>query len=411
VEVGRYGEIIIENESSLQEAVIKKLTKRLHKGEIICRKELETALYNIIDLGGVKAGAIMSPGDNVGQTNIAVRVEDGKRESYILYSENYGNKASGRYRYGAAANWYEMKGQGDHLAVSGSISSERQHNYGIQYDQLVGSDGTRLGISIGRTDYELGSRYADSGAVGQAVSVGLYGNTPVWKTSDSSLSLVYGWDYRNLKDEMREFDYAIEKHSNSFYAGIDGMKKMPRTRVNYDFMLHAGRLTPDDARIGSIPLQVSNQGTYNKAVLNTAVVQSFDKNLDMVVKLQAQRAGSTLDSSEQIFLGGANAVRAYPQGEGAGDEGYQATAELLYRTKVPGLTVSSFFDIGHVKYTKNDSIPGGTTLKGWGIGLAYNEPSGYWLRLDYARRIGLAKDASEDAKSKQRVWFITGRSW
>ncbi len=411
VEEGKYGKIIIENESRLQTKVIERLASDLRQRETICNKQLETVIHNILDLGGVRAGGIMRPGANIGETDIVIRVEDGKRDSYIVYSENHGSKSSGRYRHGIAANWYQMSGVGDHLAINGSVSNEQQHNYGIQYDQLIAKNGTKFGINISRTDYELGSHYSALGAIGEATTIGLYGSTPLWKTSTSRLGLNYGWNYRDLKDEMKEFDYVIEKHSHTFYIGLDGMEKIAKTAVNYDLTFHTGNLSYDDARIGNIPLQVQNDGTYSKAVLNANVLHTFDKKWDMLFKIQAQQAGNNLDSSEQIYLGGANAVRAYPQGEASGDEGYQATAELRYHTNVPGLTVSSFFDIGHVKYTQDSSIAGGSTLKGWGIGLAYSEPHGYWARLDYARRIGLAQDASEEAKDKGRLWFILGKSW
>lgn len=411
IEEGKYGQIIIENESRLHTEVIERLVSGLHTGEIIRGKTLETALYNISDLGGVRAGGIMRPGANLGETDIVIRVEDGKRDSYVLYSENYGSKSSGRYRLGLGINRYEMSGIGDHLAISGSISNENQHNYGLQYDQLIGKNGTKLGITISRTDYELGSHYSALGAVGESTGIGLYGSTPLWKTSSSRLGIRYGWDYRRLKDEMREFDYLIKKHSNAFYLGIDGMESIIKTKLSYDLTLYAGRLGYDDARIGNIPLQVNNDGKYTKALLNANIVHNFNPTWDLSIKLQAQQAGNNLDASEQIYLGGANAVRAYPQGEGSGDEGYQASAELRYHTKIPGLIASTFFDIGHVKYSHNGATPGGTTLKGWGLGLTYSESNGYWAKLDYARRIGLADHATDEAHDKGRIWFILGKSW
>ena len=47
-----------------------------------------------------------------------------------------------------------------------------------------------------------------------------------------------------------------------------------------------------------------------------------------------------------MYLGGANGVRAYPQGEGSGDEGVLGTLELRYHTNLPGLILSTYFDAG-----------------------------------------------------------------
>ena len=409
VEAGKFGEITIENSSHLKTSVIESLTKGLKTGDVIKEKSLNTALYNIIGLGGVKAGGILRPGKEVGQSDLVVRVEDGDRESFVLYAENHGSKSSGRYRYGLTANLYEMAGVGDHLAANVLISNNKQHNYGIQYDKLVGRSGTKVGIGFSQTYYELGSHFDALGATGRAKTVSLYGYTPLWNTGTSSMNIAYGWDYRKMKDELRSVAYSVEKHSNAFHVGINGFEKFSKNAVNYDITAYVGNLTGDKAQIGGIPLAVEPEGTYSKVVANVSSVQTFNKQWDMLLRFQGQMAGNNLDSSEQIYLGGANGVRAYPQGEGSGDEGYQATAELRYHTKAPGVTLSTFFDIGHVKYTHNGMMPGGTTLKGWGIGVAWTRPNNFFARFDYARRIGLAKNATDDAKSKQRMWFMLGK--
>jgi hemolysin activation/secretion protein len=50
----------------------------------------------------------------------------------------------------------------------------------------------------------------------------------------------------------------------------------------------------------------------------------------LYASFSGQRASKNLDSSEEFFLGGPNGVRAYPQGEGAGDEGWLSRLELRH---------------------------------------------------------------------------------
>ena len=92
----------------------------------------------------------------------------------------------------------------------------------------------------------------------------------------------------------------------------------------------------------------------------------------------------------------------------SGDEGILGNLEMLYHMPVPGLTLSTYFDADTVKTEKSQR--GNITLKGWGIGLSYNKPSDWFVRLDYARCIGFANNLSKDVSSKQRVWFISGSS-
>lgn len=411
VELGKYGKVTILNNSYVNDGVINSLTYRLHIGDIIKSRKLETVLNNIIDLGGVNVGVTLTPHEQIGESELVIRIKNGKSESYNVYSENHGSKSSGRYRYGIVGVFNELQGNGDKLTVNANVSNQKQHNYGIQYEQNIGIYGSKLGISLNKTDYELGSKYASMGAVGNASTISIYGVTPFYKTSSANMEINYGWDYRDLKDEMREFDYKIEKHSNVFHLGISGSKLFSKTNINYDSTLYVGNLIADKAHIGEIPLEIANTGTYKKGIINVNLLHGFNKQFDLFLRLQAQKSANNLDSSEQFYLGGANGVRAYPQGEGSGDEGYQATAELRYHTMVPGLSLSTYFDIGHVKYSKDSKIAGGTTLKGYGIATTWNNSDGYWLRIDYARRAGLANDVTEDAMSKQRLWFTFAKSW
>jgi hemolysin activation/secretion protein len=138
----------------------------------------------------------------------------------------------------------------------------------------------------------------------------------------------------------------------------------------------------------------------------------------VLVKASGQLASRNLDSSERMYLGGASGVRAYPQGEGSGDEGIMATVEPRFYTSVPGLIFSTYFDIGYVQYRKDgqpSGLPGSTetgmTLKGYGVALSYTKPNDWFARLDYARRIGSDPNLSEKAKAKGRLWFMLGKIW
>ena len=156
--------------------------------------------------------------------------------------------------------------------------------------------------------------------------------------------------------------------------------------------------------------RAGTEGSFTKAVLNLNLCHEISDRRNIILKAQAQKAGANLDSSEEIYLGGANGVRAYPQGEASGDNGYLGSIELSYRTDVPNLVLSTYFDMGRVQYA-NDGKDGSETLKGWGIGVTYSRPGDYFLRLDWARRIGLANNASDDAKAKNRLWFMVGKVW
>ena len=407
---GRYGNINIENSAAVDDGQIRRLAHALHTGAPIEGRRLEKALYNIAALSGVEAAGLLSPGADFGTSDLTIRVKDGKRQSFVLYSENYGGRTSGRYRYGVQVGLSNLTRSGDRLNLAAMLSNADLRNYSLTYIRPVGVDGTMFGLGVSRMNYELAGEFRRLGAQGRADTVSLFGTTPLLRTARDSVSLTYGWDYRKLEDEYKNVGMTLEKHSSAGHIGVRGEMNRPRTRLTYDLTAYHGTIAADSTMAERQMRSARTEGSFTKGVLNLGVRQELGGRFHLNVRTQLQAAGDNLDSSEEIYLGGANGVRAYPQGEGSGDSGYLASAELVYRTGIPHLELSTYYDTGHVQYA-HDGADGGTTLKGWGIGVSYNRPGDYFLRLDWARRIGLARNAGEEAQAKNRLWFMVGKVW
>lgn len=45
-------------------------------------------------------------------------------------------------------------------------------------------------------------------------------------------------------------------------------------------------------------------------------------------------------------------------------------------------------------------------LAGWGLGLQYAKADDYYLRLDYARKLGSEEFTSEESDKNGRLWFL-----
>ncbi len=407
---GRYGKINIENNADIDDAKIKKLTHALKEGATIEGRTLETALYNISALGAIEAGGLLAPGKAFATSDLTIRVRDGKRQNYFLYSENYGSDSSGRYRFGLQATFENLTRSGDRLKLATALSNKDLHNYSFSYSHDIGKYGTVIGIGYSRMDYQLSGNFRLLGAEGTANTLSLFAATPLWRTAQNSLSVTYGWDWRKLNDEYKKVGMELEKHSSTFHLGLRGQNRAENTVIDYNITGYLGHLTPDSNWARTQMRRAKTEGRFTKAVLNVALQQELSERLSLNVNLQAQKAGTNLDSSEEIYLGGANGVRAYPQGEASGDNGFLTNVELYYSTGVPNLTLSTYLDMGSIQYA-NDGTDGTQTLKGYGIGISYKRPGDYFLRLDWARRIGLASNASESAKANNRFWFMFGKIW
>ena len=411
---GRYGDVKLENHSKLKEAVAMRFVQGLKKGEIIRSKGLETTLYSISDVSGTKAVGVLAPGKDFGTSDVTVRIEDGKQTNTVLYVENYGSKSSGRYRYGLQQSFYDIAGTGSRASLGGLISNARMHNYYANYEMPVGRGGHTLGLGLSQMDYKLGGVFRNWGANGKAKTISLFGTVPFYHLHDKQLKFQYGYDYRKLEDDLDVFAGLADsdKHSHAVHVGITGNQQLdPKTSVDFDATLTYGKLSMDSwyAQLRDA-LGGDTEGSFTKFSFDGTLVRSLGHRTDVMEKISGQLASRNLDGSEQLYLGGANAIRAYPQGEGSGDDGITSTTEFRYYTDVPGLILSTYFDIGHAKLS-HDGHAGSETLKGWGLAASYQRPGDWFARLDYARRIGDSKFLSEDAKAKGRLWFLLGKIW
>lgn len=101
---------------------------------------------------------------------------------------------------------------------------------------------------------------------------------------------------------------------------MDGLSRGKNFTLSYRAGLHTGTLVPDSEAAGELGRLGDTTGRFTKGTLDLTAVQGLGRDFDMLLKLSGQKAGSNLDSSEHIYLGGAHGVRAYPQGEASGDE-------------------------------------------------------------------------------------------
>lgn len=415
---GRYGQVQLENHSKLKDHIAQGFLHGIKEGAIIRTQDLESTLYAISDTSGTKAVGVLSPGADFGASNLTVRIENGKGENTVLYVENHGAKSSGRYRMGLQQSWYDVQGTGAKVNAGVTLSNENMHNYYVNYTALVGHGGTTAGLGVSRMDYDLGGNLGPLNANGTATTYSLFGSYPIYHLTGRKLQLDFGYDYRDLHDDITAwaFGYANrgKKHSQDLYAGLSGYWRRNGFLQDYSFKVTTGKLTMDSHDSQVADARNHTAGNFTKVTLDTSTVQQTGHRSDVLVKFSGQWANHNLDGSEELSLGGANGVRAYPQGEGSGDMGWLGTAEWRFYTDMPGLVPSVFYDIGHTKYNKDGQLEGGRsgiTLKGYGLGLAYSQPGDWFARMDYARRIGGAPDLSKDAKSSGRFWFLMGKIW
>jgi hemolysin activation/secretion protein len=137
-------------------------------------------------------------------------------------------------------------------------------------------------------------------------------------------------------------------------------------------------------------------------------LQNLSGALSAFVSFSGQKASKNLHASERLVLGGPQGVRAYPPGEGLGDTGYLLTGELRYSisaSPLPGIIkLVGFIDTGEVKVNERpfEPVPNRRRLSGGGVGVNWDKPNDFSMRLSVAHRLG---SEPANADSDRRVWL------
>lgn len=77
--VGQYGRITIQNQSTIKSERLNNFLANLKPGNYLHEYELERTLLLINDISGIKANAVLLPGDKFGTTDLIINTENTKQ--------------------------------------------------------------------------------------------------------------------------------------------------------------------------------------------------------------------------------------------------------------------------------------------------------------------------------------------
>ena len=400
---------VLKNESDVADAVVQRYVKTLHPGDTIKDTALEGVMNTLNDLPAVTARAVLAPGDTAGTTKVGIEVLRRPVWNNYVFVDNGGGYYSGKYRYGFHTEVNNPSHSGDKFILSGMMTNHDVKNYGIRYEAPIGNDGTRWGIGWSQSSYELNTNsFVQS--LGQSRGISFYGLTPLYRDRLQRLTLLYGYDHRNIKDR-NQFrldilpgipvfgEFSTEKISNVFHIGLSGSQYYPNQFTQYSLIYWNGHIRTDTGSGSSMYYD----GTYHKVTGDLLNIW-YDGAWNYRINASGQLANRALDSSEQFFLGGMNGVRAYGASDGYGDAGYLVSGEIRRQTGIPYLEAAVFADTAGAKL-RDAGSNAWDHLSGWGVGLRYQKPNDWNVQLDYAWKIHARQDRTEPDNHNGR-WLL-----
>lgn len=403
---GRYGEVGLNNTSRVSDAALTPLAA-LKRGDAVRSAELERSLLLLSDTPGVEVKSTLKPGASVGATDLLVDVTPGPLLSGSIDADNYGNRYTGEYRLGGTLNVNSPLGVGDRLTLRAMGSDEDQQYGRVAYQLPIGPWATQVGVAYSDMDYELAKNFDDLKAHGNARISSLYAIQPLVRSRDFSLYAQVQFDDKRLKDDIDLFGSKSDKRSRVVIATFNGNSRdnLLGGGVNsFALAWSQGSLNIDGALNQTIDdLTAGTQGRFHKINPSLVRLQRLTDRFSLYTQLQGQWADGNLDSSEKISLGGAYGVRAYPQGEASGDQGWLANVELRYAL-TDAWQLNTFVDHGEVRLNKDTWSTGENhrSLSAAGVGARW-AAYGWQINAVAAWKLG-NDDPQSDVDRSPRVW-------
>lgn len=388
-------------------------------GQPLNTKSIDRALALANEIPGMSAEGSLRKGAQPGETELLLKLYQGRTRQAELAIDNGGSRSTGAIRYMLNANWFNPNDWADLLNVVAV------HTLGSDYARLAysmpfGTDGWRMGINVSAMKYEVVvGELGMVGAVGRAVTKGLEWIYPLLRADDRSATVTLTADIKDFQNTSAQgllmSDYSA-KVMNAQLSGFYRDLNPGGGSGTYSLQFSHGGINLD----GSLSQQTDattlhTEGIFNKIRLNGTWQQALTTKTSAFVSYTGQLSSKNLDSSEKMQLGGMNGVRAYPTGEGSGSDAQLIQLELRHQLE-SGINLATFYDWGQVWLQHDPTYPGGpqhnqNTYKGFGASIGYTNEDGINFKATWARRQGNNPNPTQSGndqdgtRDRNRYWL------
>ena len=417
---GYIGKKSINNQSRLTDQRANDYLGSAKSGDVLQAAPVDRLLFILNETPGVGvARAVLQPGASVGTADIVFDLTSSAPYIANIEADNYGNYYTGAYRLGEELVLNSPFKIGDQLTLR-AMDSSQNLSYGyIAYQVPVGGSGLRLGATYFNTRYRLGEEYTVLQAHGTASSGSLFAVYPVTRSPANSISITLILENKKLVDTSSDLFFGTtsttDKQVKLANLGLNGKHQETLGEAgitSFDLSLVNGRLSMDELSLGfdSASNSANSNGPFTRLSYNVNRLQRLNDTNLLSVMLSGQYASKNLNSSEKFSLGGVNAVRAYPQSEASGDQGWLTNLELRHSFS-PMLQGVMFYDAGSVEINKFQYLAGDNTrhIAGAGVGANASIASGQ-IKASLAWRTSSSQPTSEPAalNNNPRLWVQAG---
>ena len=416
----RFGNVRVEGTPRRDSAA--RLTRIIERAQIsgapVNANALDRGLLLVGDTPGVTVTGTLAEGRKEAETDLVLGVADGPLVTGDVTADNAGARATGAARIIIDASLNSPLKMGDRL--DGTFLHSAGSNYErLAYSVPVGSDGWRVGVNASQLNYKVvTAAFSALDAHGTSTTAGLEAKYPIVRSRLANLYAVFNLDDRRFDNDSAGATttrYTLQAASVGLNGNLfDEFGGGGANTAGVTF--EQGHLdlegSPNEA---ADALTTQTAGSFDKLRFSAGRQQAVTERFSLYAGFSGQVASKNLDSSEKLYLGGADGVRAYPANEAGGADGVLADLEARERLPANFNTVE-FVDWGSIRVNENNHIAGAAKpnvedLKGAGVSLGWTANFGLSLKATISHRIGSnpnptsTGDDQDGSLVRNRVWL------
>ncbi|MBT8636466.1 ShlB/FhaC/HecB family hemolysin secretion/activation protein [Polynucleobacter paneuropaeus] len=326
-------------------------------GEVyINTKPIERAMLLLNDTPGVSATGAFEPGSDAGLSNFKVKLSDAPWFSGQAALSNYGSASTGAAQALASLSLNNLSGIGDQVNLN-AIQSQGSGYVVGNYIAPIGYDGWKVGVQSSYLQYMTVPNWTSTPSAGSAATFQANATYAMQRSQSGNSTAKLSIENRSYNNVQTNPVSTLSSYQvTASNASINGDIAMSDgSIVNYSAGYVFGHLGIRDLSQSQADQNgVGTAGSYSKWTFSLAHAQdlSFLPGTTWTNSVYGQLASKNLNSSEQIYLGGAYGVRAYPTSQGGGSQGAVFSTELMHRIN-ESWQVGAFGDLGIVQQYVN----------------------------------------------------------
>ncbi|WP_028080597.1 ShlB/FhaC/HecB family hemolysin secretion/activation protein [Solimonas soli] len=315
---GRIADIGLQNNDLYRAEQIRRYFPDVTPGSVYRGAAVEDDLRTLNGLPGLKARAVLRPGEQYGTTDMIVRVEEKPLEGWIA-ADNYGRDDIGQFRISALGQFNNPLKVEDRLTLMAMRSQDSLLTYGyVEYSVPLNFSGTRLKASYGQADFDVPDSLID----GRNRAGRLLIEQPLLRRGATQLSLSGG-----VSRTLANADFTGQTFNGTgitlFELGAVLTHSYESLAVTqFSTLLRTNFESQDREDLNPASGVVSHGRELLRWEVDVQHLQPLFWHTQLLAHLNGVYSPDPLVDTEQYSLGGPDSIRGYPTGEIRGDRGY-----------------------------------------------------------------------------------------